>query len=329
MIYKSYLIEEDINILKNNFCLIYGENIGLRDDLREKIKNEIGIKNIIKFSQDEILKNENIIINEIFNASLFDEKKCIFIDDVNDKILDLTQQIDEKLENDKVFLFTNILEKKSKLRSYFEKSKTCGVIPCYKDNELTLKKLVLRKLKGYTGLTPEILNLLLDNCGLNRMKLNNEIKKVANYFINKSINIKEIDELLNIKSEEEFDIVKNNALKGNASLTNKLLSTTVFEMEKIPLYINLINQRLIKLKEVAYLSKEEKIDEVINTLKPPIFWKDKPDFLNQAKLWNLQKINAALIKTYDIELNIKSNANINKNLLIKKLIIDICMLANA
>ena len=64
-------------------------------------------------------------------------------------------------------------------------------------------------------------------------------------------------------------------------------------------------------------------------MKPPIFWKDKPIFLEQAKLWNNKKVKHALNKSYEIELKIKSETNINKNTLIKKLLLDICMIANS
>ena len=64
-------------------------------------------------------------------------------------------------------------------------------------------------------------------------------------------------------------------------------------------------------------------------LKPPIFWKDKPIFLNQINKWDSKKVNQALDKTYNLEVLIKSNSTINKNFLLKNLLIDICSLANA
>ena len=64
-------------------------------------------------------------------------------------------------------------------------------------------------------------------------------------------------------------------------------------------------------------------------LKPPIFWKDKDVFMNQAKKWKSDKIKNILNETYKLEIEIKSNAMLNKNVLLKKLLIDICTLANA
>ena len=91
MIYKSYLAEQNINILNNNLLLFYGENQGLKDDFKKKIKHINPKANIIKFSQDEVLKNENNFYNELLNTSLFDEEKIFYINGVNDKILNLVE----------------------------------------------------------------------------------------------------------------------------------------------------------------------------------------------------------------------------------------------
>ena len=63
-------------------------------------------------------------------------------------------------------------------------------------------------------------------------------------------------------------------------------------------------------------------------MKPPIFWKDKPKVLAQAKMWDIAKINNALKKTYSVELEIKTSNSVNKNLLIKNLIVELCSEAN-
>ena len=329
MIYKSYLVEQNINIFKNNLILIFGENLGLINEFQEKIREINKTKKIIKFSQDDILKNQTILFNEVNNMSLFEDAKIIFIDRVNDKILELIKEIQPQVDKNKIFLTGDILEKKSKLRNYFEKSDNCDVVVCYKDNEINIKNLINYKLKGFTGVTPQITKTLIENCGLDRIKLSNEIDKIKSYFNEKNIKIDQLYKLLNLKSEEDFDSIKDYALKGNSSLTNNLLSSTIFEIEKIPLYLTIINQRLNKLKDVLDLTKKENLIVKINNIKPPIFWKDKPNFLDQAKIWNMKKINIALKKTYELELSIKSKANANKDLLIKKLILDICVIANS
>ena len=46
----------------------------------------------------------------------------------------------EDITDEKIYLFCDNLDKKSKLRNTLEKSKECGVVACYPDNEVTIKK---------------------------------------------------------------------------------------------------------------------------------------------------------------------------------------------
>lgn len=327
MNYKSYLIEENVELLKNHIALFYGENLGLINFFKKKITEKH--KKILRFTQEDVLKDHSKIFNEIKNISLFDDKKIIFISNVNDKLLDVIKEVSLDTGDNKIFLFANILEKKSKLRSFFEKTTNCDVVTCYKDNDISIKKLIHQDLKGYAGLTPEIVNLLVDNSSLDRIKLLNELDKIKNLFLDKKIKSDQLVSLLDQKTDDEFNTIKDSALTGNNKLTNNLLSSTVFEIEKMSLYLGALNQRLNKLMEATLNAKDGSLVKIIDNMKPPIFWKDKPAFLNQAKLWNKNKINLAFKKTYELELNIKSNGNVDKTVLIKKLLLDICLLANA
>ena len=328
MLYKSYLIEQNFSTLKNNITLFYGENIGLKKELKDLIKFNNKNKEIIKFLQDQILKNENILFNEINNISLFEREKIIIIDNADDKILETLKEIEDKTYEIKIYIFSEILEKKSKIRNYFEKSKKYGIVPCYQDNEIGLKKIINNKLSGYEGLTPYNVNLIFENCDFDRSKLLNEIEKIKIFFDKKKIESIDLQMLLNVKSSDNFDYLKDEALVGNIKKTNKLLSQTIIEAEKIMYYLNSINQRLDKLMEINQ-SGEKNLVGIIDNLKPPIFWKDKPKVIEQAKKWSLEKTKKMKEKTYNFEVYIKSNSIINKDLLVRKLIIDMCLLANA
>ncbi len=324
---KSYLLEENLDLQKNNLVLFYGENLGLINDFKEKIKKRS--KTILKFTQDQILKDENIIFNEIKNDSLFETKKNIFIDGVNDRILKIIEEIQPHILENKIYLYGDILDKKSKLRTYFEIEKNCDIVACYKDNEVSVKKIIIKHLKDFSGVTSQVLNILLESSSLDRVKLNNELIKIKTYFTDKKIKIEHLEKLLNLRTNDDFNIVKDKALKGDNIATNKLLGSTTLDSEKTALYLNLLNQRLNKLKDVADLKTSKNLTDAINSMKPPIFWKDKPIFLEQAKLWDNKKVKYALTKSYETELRIKSESTINKNILIKKLLLDICIMANS
>ena len=284
MIQKSFTIEDNIKLLKNNFSLFYGENLGLINEFKKEISKNINNK-IINLNQSEILDNQNILLNEIENLSLFEDRKVFFIQNVNDKIFNILEEIIQENKENKFFLFSEKLDKKSKLRNFFEKEKFTDIIPCYTDTEATLKKIILKKLKDYSGLSNQDITFIIEYCSHDRAKINNEVEKIKSYFNNKLINTE--------------DLVKDTALNGQKISTNKLLNSTIIEGDKTVFYIASFNLRLMKLREIR-IKNYSNLEKSISELKPPIFWKDKPNFLNQLKLWSTQKIDTALQELYNV-----------------------------
>jgi len=328
MIYKSYILEQNVNAINEKIALLYGVNLGLKNDLKAKIIENNKNSEILRFSQDQLLKDKALLENEIKNISLFEKNKIFFIENVNDKILELIQEFENILSDRKIFLFSEVLDKKSKLRNYTEKSEKFACVACYADNEISIKKLINSKLNGFSGLSPYNINLIIEHTNLDRAKLNNELNKIISCFPNKNILTEKLEVVLNAVTNNDFNKLNDEAFLGNKVNTNKLLSQTGMDNEKNIFYLSIINQRLEKLLQINNFNKST-IEDAINRLKPPVFWKDKPNLTNQAKKWDKFKVQKMINLTFNLEKQIKSNNLIEKNILIKKLLVDICSLANA
>jgi DNA polymerase-3 subunit delta len=330
MILKSYIIEQNINSLAQyKMILFYGENQGIKKEFKDNLKKIHKNKEVLNLFQEEIIKAKDFLINEISSQSLFGEKKLIFINEANDKILNILEGLNGYIQEDRIFLFGDVLDKKSKLRSFFEKSKEHASVACYQDNEIGLKKIISNKLAGYSGINNQTINLIIQSSGLDRGKIYNEIEKIKNCFKEKKIEIEKLENLLNLKTNDDFSQLKDEAIKGNKFNTNKLLSETIFQTENSVYYLNSINQRINKLNDIENLKhKEKSLDTIINQLKPPVFWKDKPILIEQSKKWNKKRLQEILKKTYNAEIELKSNSMIRKDLLLKMLILDLCSTAN-
>ena len=92
MIIKSYEVKKNKSIfLKNNFFLLYGENFGLKKDIKNFITSELKQKNdsleISSLYESEILDNEENFFNLIYSGSLFSQKKIVNIYESTDKIV--------------------------------------------------------------------------------------------------------------------------------------------------------------------------------------------------------------------------------------------------
>ena len=331
MIFKSNSIENNPEkISQHKSILFYGINEGLKKFFKKKIKDLNEKHLIINYHQDELVANNDILINETNNNSLFEEQKIILIENGTDKLFSTLELVLEKLENNKIYIFSEPLEKKSKLRNYYEKSETNLAVACYEDDQISLKKIITKKLKNFHNLSPNNINLILDSCGTDRIKLYNELNKIVIYFDNKIIEEDKLEKLLNNRINEEFNTLKDAAINGDKNMTNKLLSNTIIESEKNIFYLAIINQRLNKLNELLEnFEKDKNLEVALNKLKPPIFWKDKNLFLAQRKNWNKKKLITALKKIYEVELTLKTNSSLDKNIILKKLLLDICNLANA
>ena len=326
MILKSYLIEKDIALLDKYFItLIYGENIGMKDDIKNEIKKFFKNYEKIAFTQDEILKDYRILSEQVDNTSLFSQKKIIFISEVSDKMKDLISEILENQKSDiKIILFAQNLDKKSTVRKIFEKNKEAGIIACYQDNERTLSDYVRKKLEGYTGLSQQMINFLINNSGLNRKTLFHEINKIKSLFSDKKIDIQKLPELLNNNNNLDFDNVRDYCLCAEKEKLNYSLGSVTFQNENTYFYLGILGARIEKLLNLNYLLKKEKnLDKTIDTIKPPIFWKDKPIFNKQMKKWNIKKLKEAKEILFKTELQIKKNSNLNNNVLLKNLIINL------
>ena len=255
MIFKSYLVESNLSLLKDkNIILLYGENNGLKDDIKKSIIEKNKNKEIIRLTQDDILKNNSLLDNEIMNLSLFDDKKIILIDNITDKSFSLIEK-NVSQNNCLICLFSGVLERRSKLRNLFEKEKTLGLIPCYEDNEITLQNYIKNYLKNIKGLNQEIINFIINNSNKSRDKIKNELDKTAVYFMEKEINISELRQLLNLDENDNSQRLRDTAILGDKRLLNDLISKTQINEQDNMIYIRGLLNQFIKLAEILEINK--------------------------------------------------------------------------
>ncbi len=152
MIIKSYNLNKlNIKEDKKKFILFYGENEGLKNEAIKKLT--LDKENILNFEEKNILDNQNQFLENILSRSFFEQEKTIIIKRATDKIFKIIEEIENKNVEDLIIILnSNNLEKKSKLRTYFEKSKNNICAAFYLDNHQTLFQLAtdfLRKKKNY------------------------------------------------------------------------------------------------------------------------------------------------------------------------------------
>ena len=234
------------------------------------------------------------------------------------------------INNTNIYIFCDSLEKKSKIRNYFEKETNLAVIPCYQDNERTLQNYINHNLKGFHGLTPEVTNLIIKNSHEDRKIISSEIVKIKQFFLDKKINKEQLLELLNIKQNSNFNLLRDATLLGNKNTVNQLLGEVDFINESPFFYLNQLNSRVLRLLEIKNVEIETKdIELSMELLKPKVFWKDKPIYSRQLKKWDLKMLNNALNNMLKLEKLMKSNSQIRNDIIIKSFIVQLCTQASS
>ena len=317
MILKTFELNKN-NIDKFKFFLLYGENGGLKEEIINKIKKNQNGKEI-KYEEAQILKNKNEFYNEIKNKSLFEEKRIFFLERCTEKISELLIEIFKNASDDLYIINCNILEKKSKLRNYAEKSSNVVVIPTYKDNSQSLIN-IARKFfsEEKINISTETLNLLVNRCMGDRGILNKELDKISNYISEKKIiSLKEIAVLTNLFENYSASELVDASLTKNYIKVKEILNENIYSQEDTFLILRVFLQKAKKLLSLLeIIDNENNLEKAINEYKPPIFWKDKPVLKKQLQLWSFENIINLICELNDIEIKIKKNNS--QNLILMK-----------
>ena len=318
MIIKYFEIDKtDLN--KSNFYLFYGKNDGLQNEIIKKsfIDNFQG--KINRYDEKEFIENYNIIVTEVLTKSLFESEKIIIISRTSDKILKLIQEIFERdIKDIKFILKSGILEKKSKLRNFFEKNENLVIVPFYEDDVNSLSTIALNFIrKNNIKMSRESLNLIVNRANGNRENLKNDLEKIFNFSItNKNIDTENIIKLTNLSENYGVNELADSYLEKNIKSTSKILNENIFTEQDCVLIIRTILSKSKRLMNIIEIYNETKdLDEAIMSAKPPVFWKDKISVKKQAKTWVLSELKNKIYEINDIESLIKINSRNSINLI--------------
>ena len=328
MINKTYELKK-IDLTKNHFFLMHGNNEGHKKQIIETNFKIFFKKNIYNYEESEVLTNKEIFYSNILSKSFFDNEKLIIISRATDKIVEVLENIlEKKIDDIVIVLNSTALEKKSKLRSLFEKNKKTICVPFYEDTHQTLMSIVSDYFReNKIRISQQSINLIVQRSRGDRQNLENEFNKIKSFAANKGkVEIEDILKLTNLAENYSVSELVDSCLAKNVKKTINILNENNYSLEDC---ILIIRTFLIKSKRLLNLSDKVKnkknIDEVVSTFKPPIFWKDKAVVKQQLKNWSYKNVENLIFDINKTELLIKKNSlssiNILSNFIIEQALV--------
>jgi DNA polymerase-3 subunit delta len=318
MIIKSHELET-FKIQNIDYFLFYGPNTGLMEEIINKIFKPTFTKNIINYEEGELLDNIHSFKEMVFNKSFFDDEKFIIINRASNKILNIIQElIDSKITDLKMIIKTGKLEKKSKLRDYFEKHKSTVITTFYEDNYRSLQSMVHKIFKEKKiNISNEIINLIIERSKGNRINITNEIQKILSYAErHNKINLEDVIKLTNLAENYSVSELVDQNLAKNKKKTINILNENNLNSDENILIIRTFLNKLKRLKKIKIdLNQNKNIDQVLSSSRPLIFWKDKDIIKQQLNKYSLSDIKLLINKVNNLELIIKKNNQISDQIL--------------
>ena len=325
MILKYFELNK-LNFNNTKFLLLHGKNEGYKNEEINKITDKLNIK-AKNYDEKQVIDNTEEFFANNLNKSLFDSDKIIIVNRCTEKITKIIEElIDKNIDDIILVLNSETLDKKSKLRNLFEKSKNKLVsIAFYPDNFDTLLRIAQQALRERKILlSNECISVLVSKCAGDRKNLLNEIEKIELYLKDKKkISNEEVFKIINLSENHSVNELINSCLIKNQKKLFNILNDNIFSNEDCIVIIRTLLKKskdLLNLVIQFHLNKN--INVTIDNAKPPIFWKDKNIIKDQINIWSIDKLKSLIIEINDIEYQIKKNSihsiNLTTNFLLEK-----------
>lgn len=315
---KKYFDLKKINLSNFNLFLFYGKNDGLQNEVINDTFTSNFKGSVNKYDETEFINNYETLASELLTSSLFEKEKIIIISRTSDKILKFVDEIlDKGIKEIKIIFKSSELEKRSKIRNFFEKRKDLIIVPFYEDNSSTLSSIVIKFLnENNINMSRESINLLVDRANGNRKILKTELDKILNYsFTKKKIDLRAVQKLTNLNENYGVNELADNYLEKNKKNIAKILNENIYSDEDCILILRTVlskSKRLINI--IKKYNETKNLDEVIANNKPPIFWKDKDSVKRQANSWKIKDLKEKIYQINEVETLIKNNSKNSLNL---------------
>ena len=321
------------------FILFYGSNHGLVDLLFKSSLKKLSVDTndpfiVSKLNTQNLIDNPSSLSEALSTYSLVSDKRTILLNLCNysltKKITDvLISALKLEIDNYNLFIKADNLRNQNDLVKFAINSKFGLLVPCYEEASFSVKDQLLNifnenNLQFNDTFISEMTSRFSSDALLNQM----EFDKLKTFLINNN-NVDQITLLNLINDNTDINVNKVAIHCAGGNVNNALFFYEKAIESSIPPIV--IIKNILKyfkvIENVLYLvSNGDKIEYAVNSLQPPVFFKDKPHVIIQTKLWTIKKINLVKKRLIDSEIKCKSYI-INDKLLIAQLILSISVIA--
>lgn len=287
--------------------LLYGPEAGLVAE-----RANIITRKIVKDSKDPFLitdilperlkDDEAMLVDEIAAISFASGRRLIRIKGATNQITDaISTALNFYVSGDidtlpLLLVLADELDASSKLRKLYENHKEAVALPCYKEEGFALERFIESECRERgINIDYEAREYLIQVLPKDRLMVRSELEKLSIYSPGEKITLEAVEKVVGNLTEVGFNEICNAVADGNMKNLVEGLPRLYMEGVTAVAILRVVAGYMIKLYIVAGLLKQGMmIEQAIQEIKPPIFFKQVPSFKRHVMNWSLNSITRAI-----------------------------------
>lgn len=296
--------------------LVYGPDSGLIRERVLRIKTNILAGNddpfaFVELEESTVSGDPARLADELSAMSLMGGKRLIYIRDGGDKLTKIIEGV-TSLFHDSVFLMVagDDLPSRSSLRAFFDKDSSCASLACYKDDARDVQSVIRKKLsEAGIACDQDTMEYLAGQLGNDRYVTYQELEKIILFAgDSKRINLEETQALVDYNRDSDLDDVVVAVADKNLAELDAMLTVHRREGSQPVAYLRTLMRYFNRLYYIrAKMATGENLEEIIRSLRPPVFFKQAPALTRHARHWETHQIVKALRLLLEAELACKTS----------------------
>ena len=306
--------------------LVYGPDVGL---IRQR--ETILAKHIaddpndpfacVEITSDQLKDDPALLGDELSSVGFGTTRRLVKIRDAATGISGIvknavTQASYDTAKNAFLLVTAGDLVPSSGLRKLFESDKQLVALPCYHDDARSLHPIVQAELtkRGFLQTNRDIISYICQACQGDRMVVLSELAKLDLYMgESRDLTLNDIIACIKSTTESSFDDICEATADGNQNALTNHLQKALHQGAMPVGILRAVQRYYTRLHQVAGMMAEgTSQDKAISSLRPPVFFKQKPAFTRHVsrfaqtkreRLWNILHL------LYDAELACKRSGS--------------------
>lgn len=290
--------------------LVYGPDRGLvRERVGKLVRSAVNDPNdpfrVAELTGDQAKADPAAVTDEAAALAFGGGRRAVIVRGVTEDALPACQNfLDDPHGDSLVVVEAGELDGRSKLRALFEKAGNAAALACYRDEQRDLSPLIRETLQGH-GLeaSREALAYLAASLGGDRGVTRSELDKLALYKGSGRIELEDAQACVGDSASLSLEDVALAAGDGDLPGLQRAFDRAIAEGANP---VQPLRAAANHFKRLHQLSGADNVEQAIERLRPPVFWKIKGRVAAQARAWSPAGIAAALEALLEAEGRCKS-----------------------